>query len=866
VADVECGKAVTSDVWQRVQDVFDRVSAAAPSDRAAVLDEACGDDAALRAEVESLLEHDTRAGDDFLASPAVAFRPADHTPPAVALPPADGGPPAWALALVGRKIGRYTVVRLLGQGGMGCVFEARQDQPARAVALKVLQPGFSAPSALARFRLEPEVLGRLQHPNIAQVFEAGVHRFDQNRDREGADLSDGTTGSLAGARGSEPSRDREGAEPLADARGSDSLPYFAMEFIPDAQALIEYADVHELTTRQRLELFAKVCDAVQHGHQKGIIHRDLKPGNILVGQDGEPKVIDFGVARASDADIVMTTQCTHVGDLVGTVHYMSPEQCDGDPAGIDTRSDIYSLGVVLYELLTGLPPYDTAGTTVYGALRVIKDEPPRQPSTVVGRDGRPERDRRPGKGGRPGKDGRPGGDRRPGWDGRLAGWRGRLAGWRGRLARELRGDIDAILLKALEKDPARRYASAADLAQDIRRHLAGEPIEARPPTLWTRTGRWITRHPVLATTGACLGIAALVFAGTFISLQIINARPYEIVVMKQPGLESSHRGYEARLLARSGRILQTWPSQHADGIEFANLLNWPPGPHGGHLAVVAVAGDHEQPGSVRAYDVDRSLEVAKWELRVKPGDPLPDPHGRGYRAETFGLSFAKLLDVFEDDCGPEIIVNYKSPASQSIVRIHNLRGELLYEFWSDGEVSSCHWLAEAGVLVFGGDDGYATYLERRYVQRGGHSPQPQVVFALRPERGKPYYGFVQKEWRDDPDRAEWAGPEPLWYLCLAPADVVNGPMVSFRAHVGAPQFTGPHGRRFSVSASTGADGGGVGVTWDADEFGNEIPGTRYAVDSYKDNLRLADGDPGKLPLPDPSVFRLEPLQAVGHDP
>lgn len=407
-----------TEIWQRVEELFDRVVAAPPDRRAALLDEACGEDAELRAEVQSLLEHDARAGADFLASPIISVRPDEDLTP------------AWAQDLVGRKVGRYTVVRPIGHGGMGSVFEARQEQPARTVALKVLRPGFSAPSALARFRLEPEVLGRLQHPNIAQVFEAGVHD---------------------------------------DALGA--VPYFAMEYIADAQPLREYADAHALSTRERLELFAKVCDAIHHGHQKGIVHRDLKPANILVGAAGEPKVIDFGVARASDADIVMTTQCTRLGDLVGTVHYMSPEQCDGDPALIDTRSDIYSLGVVLYELLTGASPYETTGTTVYEAIRTIKEAAPRRPSTAIGPEGRP--------------------------------------------IRHLRGDIDVVLLKALEKDRARRYASVAELGADIRCIVENRPIRARPPSplyllgKYVRRNRWRTAAVAAVVLGVTAALAAL---------------------------------------------------------------------------------------------------------------------------------------------------------------------------------------------------------------------------------------------------------------------------------------------------------------------------------------------------------------------
>ena len=407
----------TGERWQRIEEVFARAVAAPPEQRAALLDAACGDDEELRAEVETLLAHDARAGEDFLNSPIVP-EPSDEEEL-----------PAWVQRLLGHRIGRYTVVRLLGHGGMGCVFEAVQEQPARPVALKVLQPGLSAPSALARFRLEPELLARLRHPNIAQVYEAGIQQ-DEN----------------------------------------GVLPYFAMEYIPDAQPLLEYADRNALTTRQRLELFGKVCDAIHHGHQKGIIHRDIKPGNILVGTDGEPKVIDFGVARASDADILMTTQCTHTGDLIGTMQYMSPEQCDGDSREIDTRSDVYSLGVVLYELLTGARPYKATGTTIYAAARAIKEHVPPRLSAVVAQ--------------------------------------------RRALARELRGDIDTVVLKALEKDREKRYDSAARLAADIRRYLNHEPILARPPTRWTRAVRWVARHPYVTTAAACLLLAAFVVAAT----------------------------------------------------------------------------------------------------------------------------------------------------------------------------------------------------------------------------------------------------------------------------------------------------------------------------------------------------------------
>lgn len=450
---------MSTQAWERIQEIFDQVVAAPPATRARLLDEACADDAVLRSEVESLLEHDTRAGVTFLSSPIIALRH-EHD-----------SAPDWAQKLLGQKIGRYTVVRLIGRGGMGYVFEAKQDQPARTVALKVLQPGVSAPSALARFRLEPEVLGRLQHPNIAQVYEAGVHEGEQG-----------------------------------------VVPFFAMEFIRDAEPLIRFADAHELTTRQRLELFTKVCDAVHHGHQKGIIHRDLKPANVLVRHDGEPKVIDFGVARASDSDIVMTTQHTHIGDLIGTVHYMSPEQCEGDSGAIDIRSDVYSLGVVLYELLTSAAPYDTLGTTLYSAIRAIREQSPRKPS---------QRDR------------------------------------------HLRGDIDAILLKTLEKDPARRYASAAALAEDLRRHLTQQPIQARPPSAVYVASRYARRHrwQTLSFVLVLLGIL-----GSFAFMAAYSARSAEKLASERAAYRGGLQSAEAALVSNDA-LLASQELAQIDGYQ-----------------------------------------------------------------------------------------------------------------------------------------------------------------------------------------------------------------------------------------------------------------------------------------------------------
>ena len=284
---------MTPQRMQRAFELFEQALRRPPEKRAAFLDEACRDDAELRAEVDSLLEHDSRAENDFMQVPK-----ADAT----RLGEAAQSPIA---PLIDQRIGGFRIIRKIGAGGMGAVYEAEQDHPRRSVALKLIRPGITTPELLRRFEYEAEILGRLQHSGIAQIYEAGT----------------------------------------ADT-GSGPQPFFAMELV-DGLPLSEHAARHKLPIRARLELFIKVCAAVEHAHQRGVIHRDLKPGNILVTKDGQPKILDFGVARATDADLQATTLQTDIGQILGTIPYMSPEQASGDPSALDTRSDVYALGVVL---------------------------------------------------------------------------------------------------------------------------------------------------------------------------------------------------------------------------------------------------------------------------------------------------------------------------------------------------------------------------------------------------------------------------------------------------------------------------------------------------------------------------------------
>ena len=298
---------LTSDRWQRVQELFDAALERSGEERSSYLAAECSGDRELLEDVESLLDHDTQAEADFMR-PAVRDRDLTEAPESLEEDP-----------FIGTTVGRFHIQARIASGGMGIVYEAVQDAPRRTVALKIMRRGIPSRSALRRFQYEAQIMGRLRHPGIAQIFEAGVH----------------------------------------DASGA-RVPYFAMEYIPEARDILEYAEDEKLDIRRRLELFAQVCDAVNHGHQRGIIHRDLKPANVLIDSTGNPKVIDFGVARATESDLAMTTVQTNIGQLVGTVQYMSPEQCAADPNDLDVRTDVYSLGVVLYELLSGKLPYQTS--------------------------------------------------------------------------------------------------------------------------------------------------------------------------------------------------------------------------------------------------------------------------------------------------------------------------------------------------------------------------------------------------------------------------------------------------------------------------------------------------------------------------
>src|SRR5437773_8824959 len=394
------------------------------AERSAFLEQACGGDAAFRQRVEALLlAHENPAS--FLQSPAGGLE-SDVTlgQPVLLTPP-------------GTIIGRYKILEPIGEGGYGAVFMAEQTSPVvRKVALKIIKAGMDTRQVIARFEAERQALALMDHPNIAKVFDAGT--TDTGR------------------------------------------PYFVMELVK-GMPITKYCDQHHIEPRQRLELFMQVCQAVQHAHQKGIIHRDLKPSNVLVAQyDGKPvpKVIDFGVAKATGQQLTDLTMFTGFGDVIGTLEYMSPEQAEVNQLDVDTRSDIYSLGVLLYELLTGSTPLEHKRVMKAGLLemlRVVREEEPPKPSVRLSTT-----------------------EQLPSISANRGVEPKKLSGL-------LKGELDWIVMKALEKDRARRYETANGFAADVKRYLDDEAVHACPPSARYRFRKFARRHKV----GLLVGSAAL---------------------------------------------------------------------------------------------------------------------------------------------------------------------------------------------------------------------------------------------------------------------------------------------------------------------------------------------------------------------
>ena len=442
------------DSWAAVKDLVADALDRPAAQRGAFLDEACAGNAALRRRIERLLAvHDS--AESFFDHTLTVDLPASMSAPVAAPQPEP------------ERVGQYRILHRIASGGAGTVYEAVQDRPHRTIALKLLRAGVDSPELARRFERESEVLASLHHPAIAHVYEAGVH-----------------------------------------GEGVWQMPYIAMELVREARTIIAWAEAKRLTIEQRLELVIIVCQAVQHAHERGFVHRDLKPPNILVDSAGHAKVIDFGVARImeSEGDREHTLR-TSAGDIVGTLPYMAPEQCGGDPEQVDRQADVYALGVVLFELLAGRLPLTLAGMRIEQAIEAIRLHAPARLIRVAPQVGR---------------------------------------------------DLDAITARALEKDSQRRYQSAAALAADLRRHLEHRPVVSRPPHFTYQARLFARRHGVAVAAAALAGLALV--AATMVSLTFaFNAN-------RAHTAELAQRTIAERVNAHLEDMLQL-PDPHASGEE-----------------------------------------------------------------------------------------------------------------------------------------------------------------------------------------------------------------------------------------------------------------------------------------------------------
>jgi WD40 repeat protein/serine/threonine protein kinase len=615
-------------------------------ERAAYLEEACGGDPQLRNRVERLLEAHPKLG-GFLVTDVPELVANGYGLPAGESP--------------GTAIGPYKLIEQIGEGGMGTVWMAQQTEPVRrSVAVKVIKAGMDSKQVIARFGVERQALALMDHPNIAKVLDAGA--TDQGR------------------------------------------PYFVMELVKGTP-ITRYCDERRLTPRERLELFIPVCQAVQHAHQKGIIHRDLKPSNVLIGlYDGKPipKVIDFGVAKAAGPELTEATIFTGFGMVIGTPEYMSPEQAQLDNVDIDTRSDIYSLGVLLYELLTGTTPFAKKELEKLGlleTLRVIREHEPPKPSTRLSTaEGLPL----------------------------LAANRGTEPA---KLTKLVRGELDWIVMKALEKDRNRRYETANSFALDVKRYLADEPVHACPPSAWYRFHKFTRRNrTALATaTAAAIVVVAGLAASNFLiareqretakALVIANAANdrqrvdayFHRITLAHRELSADNLGGALKYLEDCPEDLRGWEWHYLMRLGRDDPLVFPVkaeinslvfSADGKHL--VAACGD----GSIKVWETRtrklvRELEHAHVRyvstVAFHPAGKHVASVGADHRVKVWGLASTTGSPVFDRPCDA-ILLNGTAYAAAFSPDGHQLAAG------SDGVVNLWDWRNDRVLHALGGHE------------------------------------------------------------------------------------------------------------------------------------------------------------------
>ena len=520
---------------------------------------------------------------------------------------------------IGRRIGEFEIIRIIGMGGMGNVYEAKQIHPHRSVALKIVKSAAATPATLHRFEMESELLARLQHPGIAQVYDSG-HQIQDDV----------------------------------------LLPYFAMEYIPGSRSITDYSEEEHLSREGRLALFLRVCEAVQYGHGRGVIHRDLKPSNILITSAGRPKVIDFGVALMAGSDEVEKT-VTAAGKFVGTLQWSSPEQCGDDPQDVDVRTDVYSLGVLMYQLMTGELPYVLKGIPLYRAPLVIRETKPTLPQSIDP---------------------------------------------------SIPVEIDQILMKALAKERESRYESVADMAMDIRRFLTNQPIHAKPPTtmhrlrLYARRNQLKFRAGIVVFLALLLGLTGLIWGfvesearqrDMKIALEV-EATARNVAEQKayiamigtaQAAIANESWEMARRHLAETKRELRGWEWNYLRGIVDQSLHTWIIGdrlaslatsPTGQYIVLMYEGGRltlHDEPSAV-------SRDV------MLPSEVKAATFSNDEKLLFLGLSNGDI-GVLDLDNESLFIFNQKMPSVESIVALGNdtfatgHSNGLIYTWNSNGE-------------------------------------------------------------------------------------------------------------------------------------------------------------------------------------
>ncbi|MCR9246873.1 MAG: serine/threonine protein kinase [bacterium] len=623
------------------KEVFLAARERSEAERETVVHAACGGDAELAAEVFELLAFDE------------SFEGGDN---ALGMEVRD--------PLIGEQIGGFRIEAGLGSGGMGTVYVATQQQPKRRVALKILRRMANTPIVRRRFQNESDLLARLSHPAIAQVFEAGT----------------------------------------LETHG-DAVPFIAMELVVDALPINEYSDRRRLSIRERMALLATVCDAVQHGHQKGVIHRDLKPDNILVDRDGAAKLIDFGIARVIDTGTLLDTLQTAPGQLLGTVAYMCPEQLGGSGDDLDVRGDVYSLGVVAYELVTGRLPIDPVGDSWVESLsRIAREEP--APASSHGA--------------------------------------------------HIPAILDPILARALAKSRERRYESAAAFGSDLRAMVAGRPVVAKAPGPLQRGALWVADHPLAATVALCLLLVLTVAVSLWSVASYYAMTPF--------ALRYDPNARSVLLESRSGAELFRWSDRIAGDAHLVRL-----GPSGRRFALLQSSPfdpGGRSIGQVSCYPIDPPSAHPLWTTAVEL-EPLESKMQQNPQW-ALATEIVEPMDVFEELAGDELLVVQRLvPGDFVTIRVFDGEGRLRFATYHRGGVNSVTRIPGSPQLVFTALHSENTWRELGH--DGGDYPVVVFAIQPRDGHRGPPAGLAENRQVKDPTVSwyRWFGPTAV--LAGAPA-------------------------------------------------------------------------------------------------